>query len=103
MIPRELELDLFGGDCWVGLAPFLITDLTAPRGPDLPWLSRFPGTNVRVSPAPDMIRYSSVRIIGRPATSRIAIPPGAGIASPRLWNSSLRPDFACTQSGEAHC
>jgi uncharacterized protein len=47
LIPRELELDLFEGNCWIGLVPFLITDLTAPRGPALPWLSTFPETNVR--------------------------------------------------------
>jgi hypothetical protein len=47
LIPRELELDLFEGDCWVGLVPFLIEDLTTPKGPALPWLSRFPETNVR--------------------------------------------------------
>jgi uncharacterized protein len=47
LIPRGLDLDLFAGDCWVGLVPFLITDLTIPKGPAIPWLSRFPETNVR--------------------------------------------------------
>jgi len=46
-LPRELELDLFDGAAWVGLVPFLITGLTLPRWPALPWLSRFPETNVR--------------------------------------------------------
>jgi len=47
LIPRELKLDLFDGTAWVGLVPFLITGLTLPRWPALPWLSRFPETNVR--------------------------------------------------------
>jgi uncharacterized protein len=47
LVPRELELDLFGGAAWVGLVPFLITGLTLPRWPALPWISRFPETNVR--------------------------------------------------------
>ena len=47
LIPHELDLDLFEGDCWIGLVPFLIVDLTAPKAPALPWLSHFPETNVR--------------------------------------------------------
>lgn len=47
LVPAELELDLFDGAAWVGLVPFLITGLTYPRGPVLPWLSNFPETNVR--------------------------------------------------------
>jgi uncharacterized protein YqjF (DUF2071 family) len=47
LLPRELDLDLFDGECWIGLVPFLITDLTTPRGPALPWLSHFAETNVR--------------------------------------------------------
>ncbi len=47
LVPPELELDLFEGAAWVGLVPFLITGLTLPRWPAIPWLSRFPETNVR--------------------------------------------------------
>jgi uncharacterized protein len=47
LIPDQIRLDLFDGDCWVGLVPFLIGDLSTPKGPALPWLSRFPETNVR--------------------------------------------------------
>jgi hypothetical protein len=47
LIPRELELDLFDGDCWIGLVPFLIQNLSTPHGPALPWVSHFPETNVR--------------------------------------------------------
>jgi hypothetical protein len=46
-IPPALSLDLFEGAAWVGLVPFLITGLTLPHAPAVPWLSRFPETNVR--------------------------------------------------------
>ena len=47
LVPAELELDLYDGAAWVGLVPFVITGLTHPRAPVLPWLSNFPETNVR--------------------------------------------------------
>ena len=47
LVPWELHLDLFDGAAWVGLVPFLVTGLTPPRWPALPWLSWFPETNVR--------------------------------------------------------
>ncbi|HZU27784.1 MAG TPA: DUF2071 domain-containing protein [Bryobacteraceae bacterium] len=47
LLPAQLELDLFDGKAWIGLVPFLITGLTLPHGPSMPWLSRFPETNVR--------------------------------------------------------
>jgi uncharacterized protein len=47
LVPPELSLDLFEGAAWIGLVPFLITDLTLPHAPAVPWLSRFPETNVR--------------------------------------------------------
>jgi len=47
LVPAELQLDLYDGAAWVGLVPFLIVDLTLPHAPALPWLSKFPETNVR--------------------------------------------------------
>jgi uncharacterized protein YqjF (DUF2071 family) len=47
LVPPELELDLFEGSAWVGLVPFLVTGLTPPHWPALPWISRFPEINVR--------------------------------------------------------
>lgn len=47
LLPAELSLDVMDGSAWVGLVPFLITGLTAPLLPAIPWLSRFPETNVR--------------------------------------------------------
>jgi uncharacterized protein YqjF (DUF2071 family) len=47
LVPPALELDLYDGAAWIGLVPFLIVDLTLPHAPALPWLSKFPETNVR--------------------------------------------------------
>lgn len=47
LVPEQVVLDTFDGAAWIGLTPFLLTDLRLPFGPALPWLSRFPETNVR--------------------------------------------------------
>ncbi len=47
LVPPALELDLYDGAAWIGLVPFIVADLTLPRGPALPWASTFPETNVR--------------------------------------------------------
>lgn len=47
LLPPELDLDLFDGSAWIGLVPFIVTQLHPPLIPALPWISRFPETNVR--------------------------------------------------------
>ncbi|MEE6257449.1 YqjF family protein [Plantactinospora sonchi] len=47
MLPAGLEVETFDGSAWVGLTPFLMREVRAPLVPALPWLSRFPETNVR--------------------------------------------------------
>ncbi len=47
LIPSGLTLDTFDGAAWVGLTPFLLTGLRLPFLPALPYISRFPETNVR--------------------------------------------------------
>ncbi len=46
LLPEGLEPDLFDGRAWVGLVPFFMHVATA-GGRMLPWVSRFPETNVR--------------------------------------------------------
>lgn len=46
-LPPGLAVETFDGTAWVGLVPFLMGDVRPPRLPALPWLSRFPETNVR--------------------------------------------------------
>ncbi|WP_433249485.1 YqjF family protein [Streptosporangium sp. CA-135522] len=47
LLPGGLTVEEFDGSAWVGLTPFLMTDVRVPGMPVLPWLSRFPETNVR--------------------------------------------------------
>jgi len=46
-LPAGLTVQTMDGAAWVGLIPFLMTGVRAPGVPALPWLSRFPETNVR--------------------------------------------------------
>jgi hypothetical protein len=47
LLPAGLELDTHDGNAWIGIVPFLMSDV-APRGfPAVPGLSRFPELNVR--------------------------------------------------------
>jgi hypothetical protein len=47
MLPPGLEVETFDGTAWVGLTPFLMDGVRVPGLPAVPWLSRFPETNVR--------------------------------------------------------
>jgi uncharacterized protein YqjF (DUF2071 family) len=46
LLPAGLEVDTFDGRAWVGLVPFQLR-VTVPGVPYLPWIGRFPETNVR--------------------------------------------------------
>lgn len=47
LVPAQLPLDLFDGQCWLGIAPFWMSGVRARGMPALPGLSRFPELNVR--------------------------------------------------------
>lgn len=47
LIPRELELDTFDGQAWIGIVPFRISRLRLRATPALPYLSAFAELNVR--------------------------------------------------------
>lgn len=47
LVPAQLSLDLFDGQCWVGVIPFHMTGIRHRGFPALPGLSRFPEINVR--------------------------------------------------------
>lgn len=47
LLPRGLTVETVDGTAWVGLVPFQMDAVRAPGAPALPWLSRFPETNVR--------------------------------------------------------
>lgn len=47
LVPSQLTLDTFDGECWVGVVPFHMSGIRARGLPPLPGLSRFPELNVR--------------------------------------------------------
>jgi uncharacterized protein YqjF (DUF2071 family) len=47
LVPAQLTLDTFDGQCWVGVAPFRMSGIRGRGLPPLPGLSRFPELNVR--------------------------------------------------------
>jgi uncharacterized protein len=47
LLPSGVEVETCDGEAWVSLVPFLMDRVRAPGVPALPWLSRFPETNVR--------------------------------------------------------
>ena len=47
VVPAELPLDTFDGQCWLGVVPFHMSGIRARGLPAIPGLSRFPELNVR--------------------------------------------------------
>lgn len=47
LVPSQLTLDTFDGQCWVGVIPFHMSGIRRRGFPALPGLSRFPELNVR--------------------------------------------------------
>jgi uncharacterized protein YqjF (DUF2071 family) len=47
LVPAQLDLDLFAGQCWVGVVPFRMSAIRGRGMPPVPGLSRFPELNVR--------------------------------------------------------
>lgn len=46
-VPPAFDLDLFRGEAWVGVVPFVMTNVGLRATPALPWISSFPELNVR--------------------------------------------------------
>ena len=47
LLPAGLDVELYEGQAWVGLVPFSLSDIQWLGTPAIPWISRFPETNVR--------------------------------------------------------
>lgn len=47
LVPRDFALDLYGGQAWVGLVPFDMSNVTVRPLPPVPYLSSFAEVNVR--------------------------------------------------------
>ena len=87
-VPDAFDLDLLGGEAWLGVVPFYMTNVGLRAAPALPWLSAFPELNVR----------TYVRVADRPGVSS-AWTPGAG--SPAAARALLNlPHHAAAMSVE---
>jgi uncharacterized protein len=69
-IPTEFALDLFGGDAWLAVVPFRMTNVSARGVPALPWISEFPELNVR----------TYVRVGNRPGVFFFSLDAGSSLA-----------------------
>jgi uncharacterized protein YqjF (DUF2071 family) len=47
LVPAELPLDEYDGQCWVGVVPFRMSGVRLRATPAMPGLSAFPELNVR--------------------------------------------------------
>jgi uncharacterized protein YqjF (DUF2071 family) len=85
-LPPGLTVQTFDGTGWVGLLPFLMDGVRAPYTPAVPWLSRFPETNLRTYVrAPDGstgIFFFSLDAARLPAVAAAR----AGLRLPYCWS-----------------
>lgn len=92
-LPEGLTVETFDGTAWVGLIPLLMDDVAVPGLPALPWLSRFPETNVRTYVrGPD--RRAGIWFLSLDADRLPAVLAArAGYGLRYYWSSmSVRPD-----------
>jgi len=70
LVPAQLPLDTYDGQCWVGVVPFWMSGVR-PRGiPPIPGLSRFPELNVR----------TYVTLAGKPGVYFFSLDAGSRVA-----------------------
>lgn len=91
-----LRVHTHGGQAWVSMTPFEMRDVRPPGVPPLPWLSRFPETNVRTYVrGPDGgagIYFFSLDADRLPAV----LTAQAGLRLPYRWSdASVRVDGDC--------
>jgi uncharacterized protein len=70
LVPACFELEVFDGEAWVGVVPFLMTNVSLRRVPALPWVSEFPELNVR----------TYVRVADRPGVYFFSLDAGSRLA-----------------------
>lgn len=107
LLPPGLTAERHDGSAWVGLTPFLMEDVRPPIGPALPWLSRFPETNVRTYVHDEQGR-SGLWFLSLDAARLPAVAAArAGFRLPYYWSAmSVRVDgdkitYRCRRHGRA--
>lgn len=70
VVPPQLSLDTFDGQCWVGVVPFWMSGVRVRGTPALPGLSQFPELNVR----------TYVTVDGKPGVYFFSLDAGSRLA-----------------------
>ena len=87
LVPRELELDTFGGEAWIGVIPFWMSRVHFRGMPPFPTAATFPELNVRtyVRAARDR-QKPGVYFFSLDAASLLAVLGArAGVGLPYFW------------------
>jgi uncharacterized protein len=94
LVPAELELDTFEGQCWIGIVPFRMATVRCAWCPPVPGTSAFPEVNVRTY----VVRGGKpgVFFLSLDAGNRIAI----GIGRRVFGLPYVRSDIELRASGE---
>lgn len=71
LVPRQLPLDTYDGQCWIGVVPFWMSGVRLRGIPPLPGLSTFPELNVRTYVS--LEGKSGVYFFSLDAASRLAV------------------------------
>jgi uncharacterized protein YqjF (DUF2071 family) len=90
VVPAELELDLFDGEAWVAVVPFLITDASLRSMPAIPFMSKFPEMNVRT-----YVRYkgqSGVYFFSLDAANPVAVETARKLFHLPYFNATMKCD-----------
>jgi uncharacterized protein YqjF (DUF2071 family) len=88
LVPAGFELDLHDGAAWIGIVPFLMTNV-APRGlPAMPGISEFPELNVR----------TYVRVGDRPGVYFFSLDAGSRLAVQTARRLLNLPYFSASMS-----
>ncbi|MFI0417458.1 YqjF family protein [Spongiactinospora sp. 9N601] len=86
LLPDGLTVETYLDDAWVGLAMFMMEGVRPPGLPAVPWLSRFPETNVRTY-VRDRQGRSGIWFLSLDAARLPAVLGGrAGFGLPYYWS-----------------
>jgi uncharacterized protein YqjF (DUF2071 family) len=96
LVPPSLDLDLFGGQAWVGIIPFRLTGIRLRGLPPLPLVSSFTEINVR----------TYVTLGGKPGVYFLSMDAGntlgTAIARPTFRVPYTHADVAVTRSHDGY-
>ena len=88
VVPRQLPLDTFDGQAWIGVTPFGVRNLRLRPALPVPWLSAFPEINVR----------TYVTVGGKPGIYFFSLDAGSRLAVTAARHAYRLPYFRAQMS-----